>query len=277
MFSTLDGFINLINSNSEKIELHQESLISINREGDSLERYIKDGFCNLLNKQLDEKESLEEYSKVFSWTGAQNHPPDLMIRGGDAIEVKKSASLAPTSFQLNSSPPRQKMSSKDPMINQRIKDCENWTEKDVVYCLGSVTNQAINNIWFVYGDCFVASPDTYKSIKVDIKDFLKNMSYEMAETNELGRINNYDPLGHSSLRIRGMWSLRHPRSIFGNFTNQKNNGLYFVARKEKFKSFGANTINKLKKIDKIKSLDFKTEDPDNPKKSIECKILKYEI
>ena len=116
MFSTLDGFINLINSNSEKLDLHQESLISINREGDSLERYIKDGFCNLLNKQLDEKESLEEYSKVFSWTGAQNHPPDLMIRGGDAIEVKKSASLAPTSFQLNSSPPRQKMSSKDPMI-----------------------------------------------------------------------------------------------------------------------------------------------------------------
>ena len=29
--------------------------------------------------------------------------------------------------------------------------------------------------------------------------------------------------------------------------------------------------------DEFKSLDFKTEDPDNPKKSIECKILKYEI
>ena len=277
MFTTLDGFINLISSYSEKLDLHQESLIKINREGDSLEKYIKDGFCNILNKQLDKKTSIEVYDKVFSWTGAQNHPPDLMIRGGDAIEVKKSSAVASPSFQLNSSPPRQKMSSEDPMINERIKNCENWKEKDVVYCLGSVTNQIINNIWFVYGDCFVASQDTYKSIKNDIKEYLKNMDYEMAETKELGGIKNYDPLGYSSLRIRGMWSTKHPGRIFEKFTNKKNKGLYFVARKEKFKTFSSKTINKLEQIDKIKSLDFDIEDPDNPKKLIECKILKYEL
>ena len=276
MFNTLDGFINLAEARSATVSSHHESSISINRVGDSLEKYIKDGFSNILNKDLDDNKKNEIYNEIFSYTGSQNNPPDLMIRHGDAIEIKKHKTYQ-RHVQLNSSPPRQILSSTDPMINQEAKNCEEWDQKDVVYCLGWVVDESIRKLWFVYGDCFLASSDGYKKVTNEIKKVLENADYPMAKTKELGRINNYDPLGYSSLRIRGMWAIKHPRYMFEKYTNVNSDGIYFVARKEKYKKFDSKTLQRLKQVDNIKSQDFEIEDPDKPERTIECKILKYEV
>ena len=37
---------------------------------------------------------------------------------------------------------------------------------------------------------------------------------EAGETDELGRINKVDPLGITSLRVRGMWQIKNPSKVF---------------------------------------------------------------
>ena len=58
-----------------------------NNMGEALETYVKDAFCNSLNKENQEKDLL--YSQNFSYLGNQNNPPDIIIKNGDAIESKK--------------------------------------------------------------------------------------------------------------------------------------------------------------------------------------------
>jgi hypothetical protein len=60
----------------------------INAVGDALEECIKDIFADTIDEtNLDRKTN--KYNQVFSWQGNQNNPPDLIIRNGDAVEVKK--------------------------------------------------------------------------------------------------------------------------------------------------------------------------------------------
>jgi len=70
-----------------------------NSMGDALETYIKDIFCNSLSLNNSEKDKL--YSQNFSYLGNQNNPPDIIIKNGDAIEVKKIESLS-SAIALNS-------------------------------------------------------------------------------------------------------------------------------------------------------------------------------
>lgn len=44
-----------------------------------------------------------------------------------------------------------------------------------------------------------------------------------------------------------------------------------------FNTFDSKTLQRLKQVDNIKSQDFEIEDPDKPERTIECKILKYEV
>ena len=56
--------------------------------GVALEYFVKDAFCNSLHIQgADEKD--KEHSKYISYRGNDKNPPDFMISGGDAVEVKK--------------------------------------------------------------------------------------------------------------------------------------------------------------------------------------------
>ncbi len=98
--------------------------------GDGLESFIKDAFSNNLNVN-DEYTKIEKYSKIFSYEGSQTRPPDLMILGGDAIEVKKTESIS-SELQLNSSHPKSKLISTSHLINDHCRKCENWKEKDIV-------------------------------------------------------------------------------------------------------------------------------------------------
>ena len=74
----------------------------VNSEGEALENYIKDIFCGTVNT-TDENQRNQIFSQHFSYLGNQNNPPDIMIRGGDAIEVKKMESNG-SGIALNSIP-----------------------------------------------------------------------------------------------------------------------------------------------------------------------------
>jgi hypothetical protein len=106
----------------------------INAVGDALEEYIKDIFADTIDEtNLDRKTN--KYNQVFSWQGSQNNPPDLIIRNGDAVEVKKIGTIG-SQIALNSSFPKAKLFAKDPMISADCRKCEAWTEKDLVYAIG---------------------------------------------------------------------------------------------------------------------------------------------
>ncbi|KXK26869.1 MAG: NgoPII restriction endonuclease [candidate division WS6 bacterium OLB20] len=83
----LNALINLSKRDTYKIDELYEGNNRINNVGDALEYFIKDGFINeevSSNEQRDKK-----YSEAFSYLGNSSNPPDFMLRGGDAFEVKK--------------------------------------------------------------------------------------------------------------------------------------------------------------------------------------------
>jgi hypothetical protein len=57
--------------------------------------------------------------------GNANNPPDSMLKGGDAIEVKKVGSHS-SQIQLNSSFPKDKLHSHDRLITRECVNCEEW-------------------------------------------------------------------------------------------------------------------------------------------------------
>src|SRR3989344_4112143 len=93
----------------------------VNAVGDQLEFYIKDSLASSFKVSSEKKH--EVYSKTFSWLGNQNHPPDLIIKGSDAFEIKKIENFG-SSLALNSSPPKNKLRSNDGRITADCRDCD---------------------------------------------------------------------------------------------------------------------------------------------------------
>ena len=199
---------NIVNNPVTNLATFYNSSNKINAVGDSLELYIKDVFCNSLNVDNFNKK-LEIFEKNFSFTGNKNNPPDIMILGGDAIEVKKTEGVN-SEIALNSSYPKDKLYSNSSMITEDCRQCENWKEKDMLYTVGVVSkSNHLKSLWFVYGDCYAANKNTYERIINKISSGLNELSdVEFALTNELGRVNKVDPLGITNLRIRGMWHIK---------------------------------------------------------------------
>ncbi len=72
----INAIINLVKKSNIKLDNSYNGNNSVNNMGEALENYIKNLFS-------DGKED------VFSWGGNQNNPPDAILKGGDAIEIKK--------------------------------------------------------------------------------------------------------------------------------------------------------------------------------------------
>ena len=185
-----------------------------NNAGDALEEYIKDLFAGTFD--LPENERLETISRVFSYLGNNSNPPDAMLRGGDAIEVKKietdGAALA-----LNSSYPKHTVLASSPMISSACKTAERWTEKDIIYAVGVVDRNTndLKHLCMVYGLDYCASDECSSRIKKTIKSGVEAIpGIEFAESRELGHINKVDPLGITYMRVRGMWGIENPWNVF---------------------------------------------------------------
>ena len=185
-----------------------------NQAGDALEEYIRDLFAGSLN--CSEQERIQHHNKVFSYLGNNSNPPDMMLKNGDAIEVKKIES-ATSALALNSSYPKAKLFANSNMISTACKNAEpNWTEKDLIYVVGVVNKQnQLKQLCMVYGEDYCADEECYLRIKSTIKQGVENIAgVAFSETNELGRVNRIDPLGITYLRVRGMWGIDNPWSVF---------------------------------------------------------------
>lgn len=280
MTNILEAIINIANNPILEIRNHYSGRNRANNVGEALETFVKDAFANLI-VATDEQERMKRYNEVFSWLGNQNHPPDIMIRNGDAIEVKKTQS-ANSDLALNSSYPKSNIQSSSSMITQECRVCENWIEKDLIYCVGHTTDEAVNSLWMVYGNIYAAKHETYQIIKQKITDGINEIpNVELAITNELGRVNRVDPLGITNLRIRGMWQIQNPRRVFNYLHVPTNNKFELVSLipTEKYNSF---PIDSIKKIENLGNHNLTIEnvnvhDPNNPANLIEVKLIKFII
>lgn len=209
----LKAIINLVQTPTYELKEFYNNHNRANNMGDALEEYIKDVFAGTYSIK-DEQQRLEQISETFSYLGNNANPPDAMLKNGDAIEVKKiqnsNASLA-----LNSSYPKHKLFSDSAMISNNCRDAEEWNEKDIIYAVGVVDENKLINLSFVYGLDYCASEETYTKIKSKIKDGVEAIpGVEFSETRELGRVNKVDPLGITYLRVRGMWGIENPWTVF---------------------------------------------------------------
>lgn len=248
----------------------------IQNVGSGLETFIKDSFSDSFN----EINKIDFHSKYFSYCGNANNPPDSMLKNGDAIEVKKIKSYK-SQIQLNSSFPKNKLYSHDPLITNACITCEEWDEKDIIYAIGVINDdKKFESLAFIYGDCFAADEEVYLKVKNKLVDTIKDIP-DSEETNELGRINNVDPLGVTNLRIRGMWLLKNPFKIFENIFHYDNKKqkftLFTLMKKDKFESFSHSDRELIINDDEIKYEEVKILDPNNPIKQIDAILIRFDI
>lgn len=249
-----------------------------NQMGDALEDFIKDAFADCLGQDKDS--STKARSSVFSYLGNNTNPPDAMIKGGDAIEIKKIESLGTAQLQLNSSYPKNKMYISNPKISKPCKECEEWTEKDMLYVVGQVEDNAIKNLFFVYGDLYCDLPEVYERVENVVKDGLKSLpDIELVETKELGRVNKVDHLGITDLRIRGMWLIKTPFLQFKRFlpnTNSFDFRLVALIPEDKYNTFvNCGEFEEFSHKNNVSIVDKQIEDPRNPATLISVKLITY--
>ncbi len=283
MSNIINAIINLVTD--PKIELRKYS-VGHNRANDmgkGLEEYIKDLFAGTVNETNEQNRNIA-LSSVFSYLGNQNNPPDAMLRGGDAIEVKKIESNN-SSLALNSSYPKAKLFSDSPMISAACRTCEKWSVKDMIYAVGIVPNGrgVISSLAMVYGDDYCADKAVYEKIKNVIKCGVQSIpNVEFAETNELGRVNRVDPLGITYLRVRGMWGIENPFNVF-DYLFRRNHSKSFnfmcIINEDKWNTFDntAELLALLGKIDGLVITDRQIKSPNNPAQLKNVKMITFMI
>lgn len=266
----IDAIINFINSPVENIRSHRQANNRANAVGDALESYVADLFAGTVNV-TDENERNERISRVFSYTGNATNPPDMMIRGGDAIEVKKLKTTT-QQIQLNSSYPKQKLYSTSRMISRACREAETWDVKDMIYAVGAVTDEGrLNSLVMVYGLDYCAEEECYSRIGNIIRDGVNSIpGIEFAETNELGRINRVDPLGITSLRVRGMWIITNPWDTF-NYLVTNPPRLMCIINEDKWAQL--DRPERLYEYDQLTIADVRIKNPDNPAQLRNAKLI----
>lgn len=270
---------NLVQNPVVALTAHYSGRNRVNGVGNALEIYIKDLFANTLLCE-DEYSKLNVYNEVFSYTGNQNNPPDIILKNGDAIEVKKVQGNA-NALALNSSYPKDKLYANSTMITSNCRNCEQWDMKDIIYIVGNTTDTHLKELWFVYGDCYAADKEIYERIKNTIISGLHSIpNIELAETNELGKIKKVDPLGITDLRIRGMWSIFHPKKVFDYIPKQNivsDFKFYCIMKADKFEQFSQEDKNNLYNLvsDRFFIHDIQIRNPNNPVQLISIKFMEF--
>jgi len=252
--------------------------------GESLEQFFKLSFFN-----FDKDKFKEEKNNIFSYIGNKNNPPDLMIKGGEAIEIKKISSPL-SDLALNSSYPKAKLFNTDPMITKECKNAESWQEKNFIYTIGYVKEEKIKNkkkqylsyIFLIDGPCYCAKNNLYENIKQRLKNGINNIPYlDFEETNELGKIKRVDPLGITTLRIRGMWHIENPLKFFTKSEYEIEEIKKIDIKNNSFNLFYI-TIHDLDKSEKnelenanINYKQIKIPNPNNPTDDLNAYLITY--
>ncbi len=281
MNNIINAIINLVNS--PKIDLNYQTYSNnrANSMGECLEEYIKDLFAGTVNIN-DPIIRNEMLSHTFSYLGNQNNPPDIMLLNGDAIEVKKIESKS-AALALNSSYPKAKLFSDNPLLKNECRECENWSVKDMLYTVGCVKDNKLSSLAFVYGDDYCAKKETYEKIKSTIKEGVEAIpDVEFTETRELGHVNRVDPLGITYLRVRGMWGIENPFNVFSYVYKRNENNLFSfmcLINQDKFDTFeNTRELYNLAQNNKyLEILDVKIKNPNNPAQLRYAKLITFHL
>jgi len=273
MSNLLEAIVRIHNLKSLAIEDIYKSKIRANNMGEALENFISDAFADTF-EITNEEQKIVKYSNTFSYTGSQNTPPDLIIDGGDAIEIKKVENMKATSIALNSSYPKNKLDADSHMISEKCKNCEKngWKEKDIIYSVGVIIDKYLKSLCFIYGEDYAATSDIYERIKYAIKNGINEIQdIKFSETKEIGRINKIDPLKITNLRIRGMWEIKIPFKVFNYITKEQK---YFaIINIKKYNSFPEKSRKLIENTKGIIITDHKIKDPNNPAKLKDVKLI----
>ena len=277
----INAIINIVKNPILELKEYSISHNRANSMGEALEEYIKDVFSGTLFEK-DENKRMEIISEVFSYLGNTNNPPDSILRGGDAIEVKKIENKS-SSLALNSSYPKAKLYSNSSMITDACRSCEKWEEKDIIYTIGTCEKNKLTSLIFVYGEDYAAENKIYENVKNKIKLGIETINdLEFSETNEIGRVNRVDPLGITYFRIRGMWGIENPVKVFDYIYKRDDSKQFnFMAliNEDKYLSF-SNTkeLEDLEKENKsLEIKDVRIKNPNNPAQLKKAKLITFKI
>ena len=283
----LKAIINIDTFHNTNLSNYSENyLIGINIVGAQLEFFLKDALEDAFNLPQDKKEL--QYTDYFSYLGSQNNPPDMIIKGSDAIEVKKSTSYS-SSVPLNSSPPKNKLHVKDIRISNACRQCEEepWVEKDIFYAMGIVPEEKgkksqniLSKLFFIHGLCYCADHELYNKVHEEFNEAITEIAdhnhYEMADSHELGRLKRIDPLGRTIFRMRGMWEIESPFRIFSDYTPNNSANIFELTALLTQKKYDQFPLADKKKLEQHKNIEIKKVqilDPNNPAKKIPSVVI----
>jgi type-2 restriction enzyme ngoPII len=275
----LTAVINIVKTRNVSL---QEEYVKANRAnsmGDALEKYVVDSFANTILEKDETKRNLK-INQVFSYLGNDSNPPDAMLKGGAAIETKKIGSRN-SQLQLNSSNPKSKLYIDDSRLKKSARKAEDWNEKDFIYSIGFVKENQLKELALIDASIYCADTTVYQDIFEQIKEGISSIpNIDFSPTKELGRVNKIDPLGITSLRIRGMWLLENPFTVF-KYVYQPittaNFNLFALVSTEHFDGFN-NKDKLLSLVDEVATLniaDVKVKNPNNPAQLINCKKITF--
>ncbi len=273
----IDAIINIVKNPILELKEYSISHNRANSMGEALEEYIKDVFSGTLFEK-DKNKRMKIISEVFSYLGNTNNPPDSILRGGDAIEVKKIENKS-SSLALNSSYPKSKLYSNSSMITDACRNCEKWEEKDIIYTIGTCEKNKLTSLIFVYGEDYAAENKIYENVKNKIKFGIETINgLEFSETNEIGRVNRVDPLGITYFRIRGMWGIENPVKVFDYIYERddtKQFNFWALINENKYNSFSnREELENLEKENKdLEIKNVKIKNPNNPAQLKKAKLI----
>lgn len=277
MSNIINAIIEVVKAPKHKLKEYSTSHNRANQMGAALEDYVKDIFAGTVDES-DIKVRNRKISEVFAYLGNQNNPPDSMLKnGGAAIEVKKIESPN-SALALNSSYPKAKLFSDSTMISTACRECEEWTEREMIYAVGVLNGDNLRSMALVYGEDYCADKETYERIRGAIKTGVEQIQgIEFAETNELGRVNRVDPLGITYLRVRGMWHIENPFKVFDYlYTRDNTKDFNFMAVINEEKLASLDNFAELEQLAQttptLKITDEEIKDPNNP-----CKLRKVKL
>ena len=191
--------------------------MSKNQLGDEFEQLIRKSLRSNLDENNDEFDDV-----YFSYIGNDAQPPDLIIRDGDALEIKIKEGFG--QLQTNSSWPRDRLLQSDPKLNESCRKCEkNWLEKELFYVIGNrkKADPILKNIIFVHARCMFDCTEKYIDLYKSIQDAVNSLNFPFTASDEIARLNEIDILGRAGLRVRGMFIMDHPMKIFEEIFNKE--------------------------------------------------------
>ena len=281
MANLLSAVSNLVNNPIFNLVEYYSGPNRLTNAGKALETYIKELFADANNlDSTQEKEAA--FEATFSYLGNMNNPPDIILRGGDAIEVKKIQSKN-AQIALNSSYPKAHLDSDSQYISQACRNCEEWEQKDIIYVIGYIDDNTLRSLFLCYGHNYAASRDTYERLFNGISEGIRAIpGYEFSPTQELARVNQVDPLGITSLRVRGMWHIQNPISVYDYLYNYNNNAefqLICLIDNNKYYSFPDEDWVLIEDIqdERFNISNIRIRVPDNPAQSVDGKLITFVI